>query len=67
MIKIGNMFLIALAFLVIFAVIHSAAMMVDKEKSMGHVGLGIQAFLAGLSFYLLCRFVPALHKTCCDM
>ncbi len=67
MIKIGYMFLIALSFLVIFAVIHSAAMIVDRNKSMEHAGLGIQAFLAGLTFYLLCRFVPALHKTCCDM
>jgi hypothetical protein len=49
MIKIGNMFLIALSFLVIFAVIHSAAMMVDRNKSMEHAGLGIQAlrFLQG--------------------
>ena len=67
MIKFVNMFLIALAFFVICVVIHMAAMMLVKEQAMNHTGLGVQAFLSGLTFYLLCRFVPGLHKTCCEM
>lgn len=62
-----NMFLIALAFLVICVGIHIVAMALVKEQAMNHMGLVVQAFLAGLTFYLLCRFVPPLHKICCEM
>ena len=43
-----NMFLIALAFLVICVGIHIVAMALVKEQAMNHMGLVVQAFLAGL-------------------
>ena len=66
--KVMNMVGVALVFLVIFALVHILAMQVVGNEAMtNHSYLAAQAFVAGLVFYVACKYSPQLHKLCCEM
>ena len=66
--KIMNAVGVAVMFTVLFGLVHVVAMYILKDDAMtNHVYLGLQAFLAGMLFYLVCKMWPTMHKMCCDM